>query len=117
MSDDGKTRWQHAYQVSSGEPPLGEKTRRQDIYRKFWAFLSVLALPFAFAFETVKERLLDLSVLNTYDPWPLAQNASASGTVYLLNAHYWDVATYMLMLASVPAFLWGFVVLAQEANH
>ena len=117
MTDHGKTRWQHAYEVVPSEPPLSQKAWRQDMYRKFWAFLSVLALPFAFALETVKERLLELRVLNTHDLWPLAQKASATGTVYLLNARYWDVATYLLMLASVPVFLWGFVVLAKEANH
>ena len=117
MADHGKTRWQHAYQVTPSEPPLGQESLRQDIYRKFWAFLSVLALPCAFALETVKERLLELRVLNTHDLWPLARQASATGTEYLLNAHYWDVATYLLMLASVPVFLWGFVVLAKEANH
>ena len=55
--------------------------------------------------------------LNTHNLWPLAQRASATGSEYLLNARYWDVATYLLMLASVPVFLWGFVVLAKEANH
>jgi hypothetical protein len=123
MADQGKTHWRHAYQVAPskqlpGQEMLpGQETGRQDLYRKFWAFLSVLALPSAFAIETVKDRLLELNVLNSHDLWPLAQSASATSTEYLLNARYWDVATYLLMLASVPVFLWGFVVLAKEANH
>jgi hypothetical protein len=77
----------------------------------------VLALPSAIALETVKDRLLELKVLNPHDLWPVAQQASATATVYLLNVHYWDVVTYLLMLASVPVFLWGFVELGKEANH
>ncbi len=117
MAHHSETSWQHAYRVSSHERSTDEKAGRQAIWRKFRAFLSVLALPGAIALETVKDRLLELRVLNTHDVWPNVQQASTTGAAYLLNAHYWDVVTYSLMLASVPVFLWGFVELAEEADH
>jgi hypothetical protein len=104
--------WQAAYQSTSDHVPRDTDS----LYRTFWALLAVLVLPLAFALEIIKESLDELHVLNTYSLWPVEAAAMLSLRDYATNSTVWGAATYGLMLGSVPIFLWGFVVLANQAK-
>jgi hypothetical protein len=105
--------WQAAYQTASAPSPRDTKI----LSHRLWALLAVLVLPLAFALEIIKDTLDELHILNTNPLWPVAPAALLSWRDYATHSTVWEIATYGMMLGSVPIFLWGFVVLARQSKN